>query len=68
MSSSVYQHRWLCRWNAANGRQLRLICFHHAGGASLYRNWPCYSGEFFEVIAVQLPGREYRIGEPWPSM
>jgi len=66
MNSFVCQNRWLCRWNAENGRQkLRLFCFHHAGGgASLYRDWPRYSREFFEVIAVQLPGREHRIGEP----
>lgn len=57
--------RWFCHWNP-NGtpRRLRLFCFHYAGGgASFYREWPGYCRQAFEIIAVQLPGREHRLQE-----
>src|SRR5690242_12788229 len=44
---------------------MRLFCFPHAGGgASVYRHWPAALGEQIEVVAVRLPGRENRFGEP----
>ncbi len=43
--------------------QLRLFCFHHAGGgAIIYNAWPAQLPHL-EVCAVQLPGRETRIRE-----
>ncbi|WP_424187570.1 thioesterase II family protein [Actinokineospora sp. G85] len=40
-----------------------LVCFHHAGGAaSVFRTWKQEAD--LPVHAVQLPGRESRIGEP----
>jgi medium-chain acyl-[acyl-carrier-protein] hydrolase len=47
--------------------QVRLLCFHHAGGgASFYREWlkPDAFPEDIRVLPVQLPGREDRFREP----
>jgi surfactin synthase thioesterase subunit len=45
--------------------RVRLVCFPHAGaGASAFAAWPGLLPPEIEVIAVQLPGREDRIGEP----
>ncbi|MDH6121017.1 medium-chain acyl-[acyl-carrier-protein] hydrolase [Kitasatospora sp. GAS204A] len=45
--------------------RLRLICFHPAGaGAYLYRSWAKLLPADVELLAVQLPGREGRLGEP----
>jgi medium-chain acyl-[acyl-carrier-protein] hydrolase len=47
------------------GASLRLFCFPYAGvGASVYRPWPADLGPSFEVLGVQLPGREGRFTEP----
>ena len=41
-----------------------MFCFHYAGGgASFYREWPRHCRQVFEIIAVQLPGREHRLQE-----
>ncbi|MFE6159096.1 thioesterase II family protein [Streptomyces sp. NPDC056486] len=49
----------------AGGADLRLFCFHHAGGsASAFRGWSDVLGPRVEVVPVQLPGRESRIREP----
>ncbi|MFN8490082.1 MAG: thioesterase domain-containing protein [Caldilineaceae bacterium] len=43
--------------------QLRLFCFHHAGGGAVtYNAWPAHLPHI-EMCAVQLPGRESRIRE-----
>jgi medium-chain acyl-[acyl-carrier-protein] hydrolase len=45
--------------------RLRLFCFPYAGGgASIYTGWARLLPPDVEVAAVQLPGRESRIGEP----
>ena len=54
-----------CPPGLAPGTRLRLFAVPHAGrGASLYFPWrtalPCW----IELVAVQLPGREGRMGEP----
>lgn len=42
----------------------RLFCFPYAGGgASLYRTWGDELPADFEVVAVQIPGRENRFAE-----
>lgn len=44
---------------------VQLFCLPHAGaGASAYRNWPALLAPEFDVIPVQLPGRESRHREP----
>jgi medium-chain acyl-[acyl-carrier-protein] hydrolase len=43
---------------------VRLFCFHYAGGAaSVFRDWPHLLSRYIDLIAVQLPGREWRFGE-----
>ncbi|CAM5331052.1 hypothetical protein GCM10010329_38030 [Streptomyces spiroverticillatus] len=45
--------------------RLRLFCLPHAGaGASAYRQWQRSLDPDVEVVPVQLPGRESRLGEP----
>ena len=44
---------------------LRLFCFPYAGGgASVFNAWPALLPAEVELCAVQLPGREWRLGEP----
>ncbi|MFI6935711.1 thioesterase II family protein [Streptomyces sp. NPDC050287] len=44
---------------------LRLLCFHHAGGAaSSFAQWQTALGSSVAVIPVQLAGREHRAREP----
>ena len=46
------------------GARLRLFCFPYAGGgASIFAPWGRMLPAEVEVVAVQLPGRENRIGE-----
>lgn len=56
--------RWAVVPRPDPAARLRLFCFPHAGGAaSAFTAW---AGELpgIEVVAVQPPGRERRIGEP----
>lgn len=58
---------WLVRYGTGSGEQvrIRLFCFHYAGAtASIFRTWQGAFPEEVDVIAVQLPGREYRLAEP----
>lgn len=48
-----------------SGRQTRLFCFPFAGGgASAYWPWIAELKPEIEILALQLPGRESRWGEP----
>jgi surfactin synthase thioesterase subunit len=43
---------------------LTLVCFPHAGGtANYYRNWAQAFPGFAELLVVQYPGREDRLGD-----
>ncbi|HEY6923313.1 MAG TPA: alpha/beta fold hydrolase [Steroidobacteraceae bacterium] len=45
--------------------RMRLFCFHYAGAtASIFRSWGNMLPDAVELIAIQLPGREYRLTEP----
>ena len=45
--------------------RMRMFCFHYAGAtASIFRSWQGAVPEGVELVAVQLPGREYRLAEP----
>jgi medium-chain acyl-[acyl-carrier-protein] hydrolase len=58
---------WLIRFRTRNTERvhLRLFCFHYAGAsASIFRSWDEAMPDGIEVVAVQLPGREYRLDEP----
>lgn len=44
--------------------RMRLVCFHDAGGSSsLFDDWNKLLGSEYEVICVQLPGRDDRLDE-----
>jgi medium-chain acyl-[acyl-carrier-protein] hydrolase len=56
---------WMFIPRPNSNAKIRLICLPYAGGsASAYRSWLKYLPEDIELCAVQLPGRENRIGEP----
>jgi medium-chain acyl-[acyl-carrier-protein] hydrolase len=57
---------WLIRFRPRNAAQvkIRLFCFHYAGAsASIFRSWDGVLPDEIELVAVQLPGREYRLDE-----
>lgn len=55
---------WISQPRRDHRARLRLFCFPYAGGgASLFRTWPQELGPEIELCAVQLPGRENRLGE-----
>lgn len=57
--------RWLKRFGRAEPSATRLLCFHYAGAsAALFRHWPQLLSASTEPLAVQLPGRADRFGEP----
>lgn len=56
---------WLVVPRPSPAARLRLFCFPHSGaGASTFTAWAGVLPPVFEVCAVQLPGREARLGEP----
>lgn len=56
---------WIVRYRSNQDASLRLFCFPYAGGgASVFRSWGEALSPAVDVCAVQLPGRESRIGEP----
>ncbi|MFZ1008465.1 MAG: alpha/beta fold hydrolase [Candidatus Sulfotelmatobacter sp.] len=57
---------WFIRFRSRNAAQvqIRLFCFHYAGAsASIFRSWDGALPDEVELVAVQLPGREYRLDE-----
>jgi medium-chain acyl-[acyl-carrier-protein] hydrolase len=57
--------RWLKRFGRSPAAEIRLLCFHHAGGsAAMFRKWPELITPVIEPVAVQLPGRAERFCEP----
>ncbi|MFG2572650.1 thioesterase II family protein [Streptomyces sp. NPDC048481] len=58
----------LVRRARRSNRRVRLFCLPHAGaGASAFAAWPGLFPPEVEIVAVQLPGREDRVGEPHPA-
>jgi medium-chain acyl-[acyl-carrier-protein] hydrolase len=59
------ERRWLKRPVRGSDAAIRLFCFHYAGGsAAMFRNWHRRLPQAIEPVAVQLPGRADRFGEP----
>jgi surfactin synthase thioesterase subunit len=57
--------RWLKSFGRRGPVDIRLFCYHHAGGtASAFRDWPRLMPAAVELVAVQLPGRADRFREP----
>lgn len=59
--------RWLPYCRLETGKpSVRLLCFAHAGGSALsFRTWSAKFPWNIQVCAVQLPGRENRLREPY---
>lgn len=58
---------WLVRHGGESRDRvrMRLFCFHYAGAtASIFRSWAKSVPDGVEIVAIQLPGREYRLAEP----
>jgi medium-chain acyl-[acyl-carrier-protein] hydrolase len=65
VTGPVTASRWIRRYAGVPSPRVRLICLPYAGGsASLFRSWRLPAELAAEVLAVQLPGRENRAGEP----
>lgn len=46
--------------------ELRLVCLPHAGGtATAYRGWGSALPPWIELVSIQYPGRQDRIGAPF---
>ncbi|MFJ4092340.1 thioesterase II family protein [Kitasatospora sp. NPDC089913] len=60
--------RWFRRRHRVDAPRLRLVCFPHAGGSpAAYRTWHRHLPADVEVLAVCYPGRQDRIGDPFPA-
>jgi pyochelin biosynthetic protein PchC len=60
--------RWIRRFRDDDAYETKLICFPHAGGAaSAFRSWPRGLPPDVGVLAIRYPGREDRLGDPFPS-
>ncbi|GAA2942425.1 alpha/beta fold hydrolase [Streptomyces flavovirens] len=56
---------WIRRWSGGPAPRFTLICLPHAGGsAGFYRPWAAMMPPEVELLAVQYPGREDRLGDP----
>jgi medium-chain acyl-[acyl-carrier-protein] hydrolase len=64
MSTILADDKWIVHFRPDQQPGLRLLCFPYAGGsASIYRDWAGELHGEIEVCAIQLPGRENRLGE-----
>ena len=67
MRSSL-EEQWVRRFRDGLACATKLVCFPHAGGsANAYRTWPLGLPSDIGVLAVKYPGREDRLGDPFPS-
>ncbi len=58
---------WFRRY-PVDGPAARLLCFPHAGGtAGMYHEWLKWISPDMELLAVQYPGRQNRLAEPFPA-
>lgn len=66
----MHSSSWFVPFPTMSATDLRLFCFAHAGGgASAFRRWQALLPANIQVCAIQLPGRENRLGEaPWTNL
>lgn len=65
-TSNELASRWFRKIKRQPNPHTRLVCFPHAGGAaSFFRTWASLLPGGIELIAVQYPGREDRIADPF---
>jgi surfactin synthase thioesterase subunit len=56
--------QWIKIFKPLHEPKIRIVCFPYAGGgASVYREWSRFLPDHFELLSLQLPGREDRIRE-----
>ena len=56
---------WFVPFKQDKNSYLTLFCFHYGGGStSAYREWAKDLVDNVDLMAVQLPGRESRFGDP----
>jgi medium-chain acyl-[acyl-carrier-protein] hydrolase len=62
--TNTFPNNWFVVPRLMHAARLRLFCFHHAGGqAEFFNNWADFLYPDIEVLALQLPGRSYRVKE-----
>jgi pyochelin biosynthetic protein PchC len=60
--------RWFRRHHRVARPRARLFCFPHAGGSpTAFRAWHRHVPDHVEVLAVCYPGRQDRMGDPFPA-
>lgn len=66
MADGTHAARWLRHFGAPRAHAgVNLVCLPHAGaGAFQFASWARPLAGLAHVVAVQLPGREDRLGEP----
>ncbi|NRR33490.1 thioesterase [Oxalobacteraceae bacterium] len=64
-ASTAGAARWLRHFGAPGAAAVNLVCLPHAGaGAFQFAAWAKPLAGLAHIVAVQLPGREDRLGEP----
>ncbi|MDT8914438.1 alpha/beta fold hydrolase [Amycolatopsis sp. PS_44_ISF1] len=59
------EDQWIRRYHPAENAPVRLVCLPHAGGAASYFHPVSQAlAPAADVLAVQYPGRQDRLGEP----
>ncbi|WP_051735667.1 thioesterase II family protein [Streptomyces sp. NRRL B-3229] len=59
---------WFLRHRRVARPRARLLCFPHAGGSpTAFRTWHRHLPDDVEVLAVCYPGRQDRLGDPFPA-
>ncbi|AZQ37407.1 thioesterase [Streptomyces cyaneochromogenes] len=67
MTTQDIRTRWF-RGVSEPGAKVRLLCFPHAGGAAgSFHDWAMLTPPEIEVVSVQYPGRQDRLGDPCPT-
>ena len=70
IASTTIASPWILGRPSSDSPALRLLCFPHAGsGAAWYSSWAARLGADVEIVPLQPPGRENRLGEaPFADM
>ncbi|MFG1876160.1 thioesterase II family protein [Sphaerisporangium sp. NPDC049003] len=65
MAEPSMRSAWIRRFHPAPEAPVRLVCFPHAGGAATYYHSLSQAmSPDADVLAIQYPGRQDRLGEP----
>lgn len=58
-------NKWILKSKNCLNNGYKIFCIPYAGaGATVYRTWQQLLGDEINVIPIQLPGRENRMGDP----